>query len=392
MTARSDPRLLDELKRFGTVGIESCFNCGNCTAICPLSSDSESFPRRMIRYAQLGLGERLLSSKELWMCYACGECTQTCPRQAQPGEFMATARRYAIANYDRTGLAKLLLGSPTWSFVVMLGLAAMLTLFLFSGRGDMAFDSFRLFEFIPAHLIHDLGMAVMAVVFIAGLAGAIRMVRLVAKANGFPAGTRLNWLGAVYEAVGLEALGQRRYRKDCETPEVQPKWYLRKWFLHASMMWGFLGLLAATILDFALDILGVKPTGMPVPIWYPVRLLGTLAGLILVYGVSVVMVRRSRKADPAMKGSDLTDWSFLAFMWVSAVTGFLIEVSLYLPNPPVWGYWMLLVHVVLAMELVLLAPFTKFAHAFYRTVALYLAALKPLAERALAAVETAAGH
>src|SRR3972149_8696842 len=181
MTVRADPQLLSNLKRFGTVNIESCFNCGNCTAICPLSSDSESFPRRMIRYAQLGLGERLLSSKELWMCYACGECTQTCPRQAQPGEFMATARRYAIANYDRTGLARLLLGSPIWSFMVMAGLAAMLTLFLFSGRGDMALDSFRLFEFIPAPLIDDLGMAVMAVVFIAGLAGALRLGRVGAK-------------------------------------------------------------------------------------------------------------------------------------------------------------------------------------------------------------------
>ncbi|HEY4718279.1 MAG TPA: hypothetical protein VIH14_04635, partial [Anaerolineales bacterium] len=61
--------------------------------------------------------------------------------------------------------------------------------------------------------------------------------------------------------------------------------------------------------------------------------------------------------------------------------------SLYLPNPPAWGYWMLLIHVVLAMELVLLAPFTKFAHVFYRTVALYLAALNPLPERTAAVAE-----
>jgi heterodisulfide reductase subunit C len=380
MSTRSDPRLLDELKRFGTVNIESCFNCGNCTAICPLSADA-SFPRRMIRYAQLGLGERLLSSKELWMCYACGECTQTCPRQAQPGDFMATARRYAIANYDRSGLAKLLLGSPVWSFVVMTALAAMIALFLFSGRGDMALDSFRLFEFIPAHLIHDLGMAVLAVVFVAGLAGAINMVRKLTRSADFPRGLRLNWLGAVWDAVGLEALGQRRYRQDCETPAEQPKWYLRKWFLHATMMWGFLGLLAATILDYLLDVLGIKPTGTPVPLWYPIRMLGSISGLLLTYGVSVIMVRRARKADESTKNSNFTDWSFLAFMWVSAVTGFLLEVSLYLPNPPAWGYWMLLVHVVLAMELVLLAPFTKFAHVFYRTVALYVAALKPLPEK-----------
>ena len=387
MATRSDPNLLQDLKKFGGVYVESCFNCGNCTATCPLSSDSESFPRKMIRYAQLGLRDKLLSSKELWMCYACGECTETCPRQAMPGDFMSTARRYAIANYDFTGLAKLLLGSPIWSFLVMLGLAGIIALFLFSGRGDMALDSLRLFDFIPSELIHGLGVAVIAVVTIAGLAGAINMVRRVSKANGFERGTRLNWLGALWEAIGIEALGQRRYRQDCETPEEQPKWYLRKWFLHSSMMWGFLGLLAATILDYSLDLLGIKPTGTPVPLWYPIRLLGSLSGLLLTYGVTVVLWRRARKADASMKTSNFSDWSFLTMMWIAAVTGFLLEVSLYLPQAPVWGYWMMLVHVVLAMELVLLAPFTKFAHVFYRTVALYMAALKPLPERIPVAVE-----
>jgi hypothetical protein len=74
-------------------------------------------------------------------------------------------------------------------------------------------------------------------------------------------------------------------------------------------------------------------------------------------------------------------------MWLAAVSGFLLEVSLYLTQPPVWGYWMMLGHVVVAMELVLLAPFTKFAHVFYRTVALYMAALKPLPVKVPAAVE-----
>jgi len=88
-----------------------------------------------------------------------------------------------------------------------------------------------------------------------------------------------------------------------------------------------------------------------------------------------------------MKTSNFTDWSFLAMMWISAVSGFLLEASLYLPQPPIWGYWMLLGHVVVAMELVLLAPFTKFAHVFYRTVALYMAALKPLTEKVPVTVE-----
>jgi nitrate reductase gamma subunit len=40
-----------------------------------------------------------------------------------------------------------------------------------------------------------------------------------------------------------------------------------------------------------------------------------------------------------------------------------------------WGYALFLVHVAVAMELVLLVPFTKFAHAIYRRVSLFLWAL-----------------
>ena len=63
--------------------------------------------------------------------------------------------------------------------------------------------------------------------------------------------------------------------------------------------------------------------------------------------------------------------------FASGVSGFALEAALYLP-PQTWGYWMLLGHVTVAMEMMLLLPFTKFAHVIYRTVALYLGALKPL--------------
>ena len=60
---------------------------------------------------------------------------------------------------------------------------------------------------------------------------------------------------------------------------------------------------------------------------------------------------------------------------MTGVTGFGIELALYLPHPPTWGYWVFLVHVAVAMELVLLLPFTKLAHAIYRPVALFFHAL-----------------
>ena len=70
------------------------------------------FPRKLIRLAQVGLTDDLVGSKELWTCYGCGLCTDRCPQEADPGEFMGTARRYAIAHYDKSGIARVLYTKP----------------------------------------------------------------------------------------------------------------------------------------------------------------------------------------------------------------------------------------------------------------------------------------
>jgi nitrate reductase gamma subunit len=183
----------------------------------------------------------------------------------------------------------------------------------------------------------------------------------------------------------VQSLAQKRYREECETAEETRGWYFSKWFVHAATMWGFLGLLLATVLDYLLDILGVKATGTFVPLWYPTRLIGTLSGLLFMYGVSVLLFKRLRAVDKAHSYSRPSDWLFLTLLWLAGMTGFMVEIGLYLPGAPLWGYWVFIFHVAVSITLLLLLPFTKFAHAVYRVVALYIYALKPLGREVPAA-------
>jgi nitrate reductase gamma subunit len=93
------------------------------------------------------------------------------------------------------------------------------------------------------------------------------------------------------------------------------------------------------------------------------------------YGVTVFAINRVRRINRAAQRSTASDWLFLLLLWVTGATGFVIEVALYLPPTPAWGYWVFLFHVAVAMELMLLLPFTKFAHAVYRPIALFFYAL-----------------
>ena len=304
MSVIVDHTLLPALKQFGAFDVGACFNCGNCTAVCPLSKDDTTFPRKIIRYAQVGMRDSLLSSKELWTCYACGECSETCPRQAEPSEFMAAARRYAIASYDRTGLARTMYTRPVMGTLIAVFLAAFFAIFMAAGHAIPSGGSLDLFAFVPEDLIHTIGIVVMVLVALAGVAGLVTMARQVGRSEGVGWRTVLGSRAAVgrsihalWESIGIESLGQQRYREECDADKAAVPLYRRRWLLHALTMWGFLGLLAATILDYGLALLGIKATGTPVPIWYPVRLLGTIAGMMLVYGASMLIVERFRKAS-----------------------------------------------------------------------------------------------
>jgi ferredoxin len=382
VTTIIDTELLSDVQRFGAADVSACFSCGTCTAICPLVDNDSTFPRRIIRYAQVGMRDELLSSKELWTCYQCGLCSDSCPTEADPSEFMAAARRYAIASYEPTGLARILYTRPVIGSLIATAFAAFFAVFMYASHGPQDASSLALFTFIPEVLIHWTGVAVMGVLALAGVFGITSMARRVARSEGVSLPTMFGGraplsrtLKALWSALGVESLGQRRYREDCKDDNPVEPLYRRRWLIHALTIWGFLGLFSATILDWGLALIGVKETGTPIPLWYPSRLIGTLAGIALVYGVSMFMVNRVRQVNRAAQFTTASDWLLLVLLWITGATGFFIEVALYLPNAPAWGYWVFLFHVAVAMELMLLLPFTKFAHAMYRPVALFFYAL-----------------
>ena len=377
-----DTGLLADIQRYGAPDVSACFSCGNCTAICPMASNDGTFPRRMIRYGQVGMRDALLSSKELWSCYHCGLCSQSCPQQADPGAYMAAARRYAIASYDRTRIARTLYTRPVLGSFLEVALAGLIASLLYSTHGARSTSSLNLFGFIPEPVIHWSGIAVIAAAALVVLLGVITMVRGIARHEGVERSTLLGGRGALasswralWEAVGVESIGQRRFRSDCTNDQKPEPWYRRRWLLHATTMWGFLGLLSASGLDYGLALAGIRKTGAPVPIWYPARLLGTVAGVAMIYGVAMLMRNRLAQSGEAAKHSTQSDWVLLIMLLVIGVSGFLTEAALYLSRVPAWGYWMFLFHVAVALELFVLLPFMKFAHVIYRPVALFFQSL-----------------
>jgi ferredoxin/nitrate reductase gamma subunit len=380
MATMVNPNLITDLQKFGAPDINACYSCGNCTAICPLADNDATFPRRFIRLAQVGLDDELVTSKELWTCYQCGMCTARCPQEADPAEFMATARRYAIAKLDKSGVARAMYTSPVAAAVISL-----LGLLVFGGffaSVKAAPDERTVFN-VPYEWIHTVGLVVMILVALIAVINLAMMARATAKRDGFTAkslfGSKQAWgrtLRALWSAIGVESLGQKRYREDCADDKPVEPLYRRRWLIHSLTLWGFLGLFAATLIHYGSDIVGLTGFTESV-VYYSARLVGTIGGLAMMYGVTWFAINRYQKVSAAAQHTSASDWWFLGMLWFTGLTGFIIEVSLYLPqtHPQPWAYVLFLVHVSIAMELVLFLPFTKFAHVMYRPVALFFYAL-----------------
>jgi len=93
-----DPRFKYEISKIpGGERIMLCFQCGTCTADCPVARFSETYrPRKLMRMTQLGLKERVLSSDTIWLCAACFTCVDHCPQDVEIASVLRALRNLAV--------------------------------------------------------------------------------------------------------------------------------------------------------------------------------------------------------------------------------------------------------------------------------------------------------
>lgn len=370
---KNDPTLLTEIRKYGEFDTNACFQCGSCTITCDLTEDSASFPRRIVRYALLGLKKLLLSSLEPWLCYYCGDCSVTCPRQTEPGEAMMTLRRYLTTQYDWTGLSAKIYRSKAWE-IGSLFFVGLLVLFLAvfyhikvvglglpeltSGAEAMGME----------HMFGTITIFTVVVFFLPLfflLSNAMRMYWFTMHGDN-NSSVKIPFRLYLSEAKTLisHTITQKRF-KDCTDKDKS------RWIKHWLLVFGFV------VMFFLLVFfLGWFQTDSIYPIYHPQRWLGYLAAAAFIYVGGEILVSRIKKRKQVHKFSTHSDWILPIMLLLTAVSGIALHISRYL-ELSLLAHFTYAIHLAIAVPLLIIEiPFGKFSHIFYRPLAIYLQAVK----------------
>ncbi len=60
--------------------LSMCMQCGACSGSCPIGTQMDHGPRKLIAMIRAGMKDEVFSSNTLWNCTSCYRCTVRCPR------------------------------------------------------------------------------------------------------------------------------------------------------------------------------------------------------------------------------------------------------------------------------------------------------------------------
>ena len=360
--------------------LKNCMQCGTCSVTCPISPEKDPFPRKELLWAQWGLKDRLMSDPDLWLCHQCNDCARLCPREANPGDVMAVARQSAIEHYATPSVLARLVASPK-GLPILLAIPAVLMLIAIAVTGGFSAgeatghghffangifaaggEGFKLpvdFDHFFAHypiIIFFTGLTGLAM--LGAVLGLVRFWKAMeASTPGDPAAKQGSIASAAIETI-KDILTHKKFT-ECEATKT-------RYWGHMLVFYGFVAMFITTTL--AAILYYVPAVKYPFEFWNPVKLLGNLGGLAALAGLVMMIVERSKNENITPR-SGYSDWLFIVVIGLTVLTGIVCQAAR-LAGAPVAAYGWYFVHLLMVFFLLVYLPYSKFAHLFYRTVAM----------------------
>ncbi len=93
---RGDIDFMEKVEELSDESLNSCIQCGTCSAGCPFVEDMEILPERVFKHITLGNIDEVLEHNTMWICAACYTCSVRCPRDIDIAKIMEAVRQIVL--------------------------------------------------------------------------------------------------------------------------------------------------------------------------------------------------------------------------------------------------------------------------------------------------------
>jgi quinone-modifying oxidoreductase subunit QmoC len=373
---KPDLQFVNEIIKGGGESLKKCYQCATCSVVCNVTPEGNPFPRKEMVLAQWGQKDKLIASPDVWLCHQCSDCTAYCPRGAKPGEVLNAIRKQSIKHVAMVPfLAKVATDAKLLPILFAIPMVLFYVILVVLGNGNFSApraegNIMAYHKFVPVPVI-DTVFILTAIFAAASAIVGIKRLWSGMKAQAGEMKSTGNLAGDIISSV-TTILAHSKFA-DCNVNR------LRQWG-HMLLFYSFAGLAVVTtwaiIYLYGFELLGIQPFGpfhfgeSPYPNSDPVKILALISSIAFAAGVAILLLNRFAKAGKAGMGSYF-DWIFLLIVIGVGATG-MLSWALRLADVSA-GYLVYYFHLVFVWSLFAYAPYSKFAHLFYRTTAMVFA-------------------
>lgn len=93
---KSSTGFAKEVEERSGINVKECYQCGKCSAGCPVAYEMDYMPNQIIRLVQIGARREALTSRTIWLCASCITCTTRCPKEVKIAELMDVLREISL--------------------------------------------------------------------------------------------------------------------------------------------------------------------------------------------------------------------------------------------------------------------------------------------------------
>jgi len=88
--------LAAEIREATGINAATCYQCGKCSAGCPMASESDLRPHNVMRLVMQDRRSDALGDQSIWLCLTCETCTARCPNACDPARVIDAVREISI--------------------------------------------------------------------------------------------------------------------------------------------------------------------------------------------------------------------------------------------------------------------------------------------------------